>query len=80
MEAIMASLNYRALLIFVYVSLCNCVEWNGPVSTTAPEHSSTGIAQAPKQAILRRQTYALSICGYESGQARKNSSLRISLD
>jgi hypothetical protein len=75
----MASLNYHTLAIFAYVTLCNCIEWNGPTSTTDVEYSATGIAKIHKQAILRRQTSALSICGFESGQARKYSCSRTSL-
>jgi hypothetical protein len=76
----MALLKYHALLILAYVTLCTCVEWNGLASTTAPRLIATGISQPRKQAILRRQTYALSICGFESGQARKYSWISTGLD
>lgn len=63
--------NQHALVIFAYIALCSCMDWNGPTSTTALQHGYTSVAHVSKKAILRRQTAPLSVCGFESGQARK---------
>lgn len=71
----MILLNNRALVLSICATLCNGLEWNGPSPTITLEHpGSTAAAhapKAPKPTVLRRATSALSVCGFESGQARR---------
>jgi len=70
----MASFEHHVLRIFILVALCNGLEWIGPAPTAfkAPESATAAPApSAPKPTLLRRATSALSICGFESGQARE---------
>lgn len=73
-EPAMASFKHRVLGIFILAALCNGLEWIGPAPTAFEPPESTAPAPAlgaPKPTLLRRATSALSICGFESGQARE---------
>jgi hypothetical protein len=70
----MASFEHHVLRIFILVALCNNLKWVGPAPTVFEALESATAAPAtgaPKPTLLRRATSALSICGFESGQARE---------
>ena len=77
-EPAMASFMHHVLGIFILAALCNSLGWIGPAPTAFESPESTALAPAaapapiaPKPTLLRRATSALSICGFESGQARE---------
>lgn len=70
----MASFKHRNFSIFILAALCNATKWIGPAQTAFEHPESTTAAPTSvvlKPTLLRRTTSALSICGFESGQARE---------